>query len=159
MATKANANGSLWRLPIRDLPVEASAATPIALTTGPGSSPRLGPDYLVYVSSRGGGDGIWKLANGATTELWSASDARVVGGPEVSRDGKRIAFSVEQRGETRLYVMDADGTNARLITSALKLRGAPGWAPDGRSITSAASVDGAPQLFRIALDNFQSVGE
>lgn len=152
VATKANANGSLWRLPIRDLPVEASAATPIALTTGPGSSPRLGPDYLVYVSSRGGGDGIWKLANGATTELWSASDARVVGGPEVSREGNRIAFSVEQRGETRLYVMDADGTNARLITASLKLRGAPGWAPDGRSITSAASVDGAPQLFRIALD-------
>jgi Tol biopolymer transport system component len=151
VATVANPNGTLWRLPIADAPVKVSAATPIALTTGRGFSPRLGPGYLLYVSSKGTSDGIWKLADGAATELWSAADARIIGGPEVARDGRRVAFSVEQRGTTALYMMNADGTNARVVTEALELRGAPAWAPDGQSITSAASVQGTPQLFRVSL--------
>ncbi len=67
-------------------------------------------------------------------------------------DGQRLAFSVEQRGRTVLYTINADGTNARVVTEALELRGAPAWTPDGTSITSAASVDGTPHLFRISLD-------
>ena len=63
-----------------------------------------------------------------------------------------MAFSVEQRGKTLLYVMSADGTGARLVTESLQLRGAPAWAPDGQSITSAANVNGTPHLFRISLD-------
>jgi Tol biopolymer transport system component len=31
----------------------------------------------------------------------------------------------------------------------MALRGAPAWTPDGRSITSAADVNGVPHLFRI----------
>ena len=48
--------------------------------------------------------------------------------------------------------MNADGTDARVVTESLELRGAPAWAPDGQSITSAANVDGTPHLFRISLD-------
>ena len=152
VATRANPNGSLWRLPLGESMVDASSATAISLTTGRGFSPRLGPGYLLYVSARGGSDGIWKLSNGATTELWSEADAQVIGGPDITSDGRQIAFSVEQRGATLLYVINADGTNARVVTSSLELRGAPAWAPDGRSITSAANVDGMPRLFRISLD-------
>ena len=39
-----------------------------------------------------------------------------------------------------------------MVTESLELRGAPAWAPDGLSITSAANVDGTPHLFRISLD-------
>lgn len=152
VATRGSPKGTLWRLLIADTPVDASGATPISLTTGPGFSPRLGPGYLLYVSSKGTSDGIWKLADGAATELWSAQDARIIGGPEVAPDGHRVAFSVEQRGRTLLYVMNADGTNARVVTESLELRGAPAWTPDGQSITSGANVDGTPHLFRISLD-------
>jgi Tol biopolymer transport system component len=48
--------------------------------------------------------------------------------------------------------MQADGTNARIVTDALDLEGAPAWAPDGRSITSAANDHGVPHLFRMSLD-------
>jgi len=152
VATLANPKGTLWRLLIADAPVDASAASPISLTTGRGFSPRLGPDYLLYVSSKGTSDGIWKLAGGATNELWSAREARIIGGREIASDGRRVAFSVEQRGKTLLYIMNADGTNARIVTESLGLRGAPAWTPDGQSITSAANVDGTPHLFRISLD-------
>ena len=150
VATLANPKGTLWRLPLDDAPAGAPAA--ISLPTGRGFSPRLGPGYLVYVSSKGTGDGIWKLVNDAATELWSAPDARIIGGPEIAPDGRSLTFSVEQRGRTRLYVMNADGTSARVVTESLDLRGAPAWAPDGRSIASAADVNGTPHLFRISLD-------
>jgi Tol biopolymer transport system component len=39
-----------------------------------------------------------------------------------------------------------------VVIESLDLRGAPAWAPDGRSITSAANVNGTPHLFRISLD-------
>jgi len=81
---------------------------------------------------------------------------RIIGGPEVAPDGQRVAFSVEQRGTTRLYVMNADGTSARVVTDSLELSGTPAWAPDGQSITSAASVKGTPQLFRVSLDGVLS---
>ena len=152
VATLANPKGTLWRLLVADTPVDASAATPISLPTGRGFSPRLGPDYLLYVSSKGTSDGIWKLASGAAAELWSAPDARIVGGPEVAPDGQRVVFSVEQRGRRLLYLMNADGTGARVVTESLELRGAPAWTPDGQSITSAANVDGTPHIFRISLD-------
>ena len=152
IATLTNPRGTFWRLPISDAPVDASAAAPIALPTGRGFSPRLGAGYLLYVSSKGTSDGIWKLVDSAAAELWSAPDARIIGGPEIAPDGQRVAFSVAQRGRTSLYVMNADGTGARVVTESLALRGAPAWTPDGQSITSAAVADGVPHLVRIALN-------
>ncbi len=48
--------------------------------------------------------------------------------------------------------MQADGTNARVVADSLHLQGSPAWAPDGRSIVSAADDRGVPHLFRIPLD-------
>src|SRR4029453_17432600 len=119
----------------------ASVATPISLTTARGRSPRLGPGYVLYVSSNGTSDAIWKIADGTSTELWSAAAAKVIGGPEIAPAGRRGAFWVEQRGRTALYVMDAGGTNVRVVTDAFALRGAPAWTADGKSLSSAAIVN------------------
>jgi len=84
-------------LPFSDQPVETSAASRIALTTRRGFCPRLGPNYLLYVSSRYASLGVWKLANGTATELWSAPGAQIIGGPAIAADGDRIAFSMAQQ--------------------------------------------------------------
>jgi Tol biopolymer transport system component len=151
VATLAAPKRTLWRLPIADSHIQ-SAATPIPLTTGTGFSPRLGPNYLLYVSATGTSESVWKFVNGAATQLWSGPKAQVFGGPAISPDGSSIAFSVKQRGQTLLYVMQSDGTNARIVTNSLELQGAPAWAPDGQSITSAANDHGVPHLFRVPLD-------
>lgn len=149
VATLANPNGTLWRLAVD---VETpSQPMPIALTTGRGFSPRLGPGYLLYASSKGRTDALWKVVDGAASELWSAPDARIIGGPEISPDGQRIAFSVQRGQRTLLYAMNADATDVRVVTDSLELRGSPAWTRDGQSITSAANVDGRPHLFRISL--------
>jgi len=152
VVTQASPRRTLWRLRLADSAAEASAATRISLTTGTGSSPRMGSGYLLYVSATGTSESIWKLANGTGTELWSGVGARVFGGPAISPDGRFIAFSVLQHEQKLLYVMQADGTNARIVTDSLDLQGGPAWAPDGQSITSAAEEHGVPHLFRIPVD-------
>ena len=48
--------------------------------------------------------------------------------------------------------MQADGSNARVVADSLDLQGAPSWAPDGQSITSAVDDHGAPHLLRVPVD-------
>ena len=154
VATLASPKGTLWRLPITDGRAEMSAAHRISLTSGNGSSPRLGGDYLFYVSSKSDRDSIWKMQGDAATEVWSAPEARIVGGIAIARDGRRIAFSIRQSGHTLLYVANADGTDARVVAKSLDLQGAPVWTGDGTSLTVAvlAPAGGEPRLFNVPLD-------
>ena len=152
IATRTAADRTLWRMRIADSPAGVSAAERIPLTTSPGFSPRLGPNYLLYVSATGTGEGVWKLANGISTELWRGEGARVFGGPAISADGRYVAFSVRQHGQTILYIVQADGTNARVVAGSLDLQGNPAWSPDGQSITTAVADHGTPHLFRIPID-------
>src|SRR6202030_4212984 len=71
VVTRASPKRTLWRLRIADSSAEVSAASRISLTTSTGFSPRLGPNYLLYVSATGTSESIWKLANGTATELWT----------------------------------------------------------------------------------------
>jgi len=152
VVTLASPMNTLWRSRIADSSAQALAPARISLTTGRGSSPRLGPNFFLYVSATSTNESIWKLADGSPTELWSGQGAQVFGGPAIAPDGNHIAFSVRQRGQTFLYVMQADGANVRVATDALDLQGAPAWAPDGQSVTSAAEDHGITHLFRVPID-------
>lgn len=152
VATQATPRSTLWRVPFAGGRVEMSAALRVPLATGSGSCPRLGPDYLLYVSSRGAGDSLWKLQGATASEIWNAPDARIIGAPAIAPDGRRIAFSLRQGGRTVLCSVNADGSEARVVTQALELRGVPAWAPGGQSLTVAAVIDGIPRLFDVPLD-------
>jgi Tol biopolymer transport system component len=151
VATVSRRSGALWRLSVDEAAIH-SAPERISLTTGNGFAPRLGRDFLLYLTSTEQHDSIWKLQGGVATEVWSAPEARITGAPAISRDGGRVAFVAERNRQARLYVVNADGTNARSHAASLPMQGAPTWAPDGRSIAVAATVNGAPRLFRIPLD-------
>ena len=157
VVTLASPKRTLWRLRIADSPAEVQAGVPISLPNSVGFSPRLGPGYLLYVSATGAGESIWKVVNGVGTELWSSQGARAIGGPAISPDGRSIAFSVQQGDKTLLYVMQADGSNAKIVSDSLALQGSPAWEPDGRSITSAADDHGVTHLFRVPLDGHPPV--
>lgn len=146
VATVANVRSSLSRLSITNT---GARVTPLFSS---GRSPRLGPGYLLYVASAGGRQGIWKLANGASRELWSASHSIIVGAPSIAPDGGRIAFVVAEGEATSLFVMDSDGAHARVVTGSLALRGNPTWAPDGQSIVAAVVQGGEPRVTKIPLE-------
>lgn len=149
--TLTTPKSTLWRLRLAGSPVEMSATARIPLTTSTGAFPRLGSDYLLYVSATGTSESIWKVANQTPTQLWNGQGARIIGGPAISPDGRSVAFSVQQHGQTLLYAMQVDGTNARIVTDALDLQGSPAWDRDGQSITSAANDHGVPHLFRVPI--------
>ncbi len=152
VVTRASPKSTLWRMRISDSNTELLPPVRIALTPASTFSPRLGPDYLIFVSSAGTSESIWKRANGADTELWRGDGAQIIGSPGISPDGGNIAFSVRQRTQTLLYVMQADGSKARVVADSLELRGSLAWTPDGRSITSAANDHGVPHLFQVPID-------
>ena len=153
VVTRASPKRTLWRLRIEDSPAKVSETTPISLTTSIGSSPRLGPNYLLYVSTTGTSESIWKLADGTSTELWRGEGAQVFGGPAISPDGRYVVFSVRQHGQSLLRLMEADGTKAQIVADSLDLQGSSGvGAGRGQSITTAANDHGVPHLFRVPID-------
>jgi Tol biopolymer transport system component len=152
VATLAGSKRTLWTFRLDDSHTVTSAPTQVSITTTTGFSPRLGPNYLLYASTTGTGESIWKVANGATTELWKGQGARILGGPSISGDGRYIAFSVRQNGQALLNVMEVNGSGVRTVAGSLQLEGAPAWAPDGRSVIVAAEDHGTPHLFRVPID-------
>ena len=147
--TLASPKTTLWRMRISDSSAQASVPARIALTTNTGHSPRLGPDYLLYISSTDASESIWKLADGASQELWHGIGAQIIGTPAISPDGRQIAFSALQGAQKLLYVMRSDGSNARAVADSLDLQGSPAWTRDGGWITSAANDHGDPHLYRV----------
>jgi Tol biopolymer transport system component len=157
VATSTQIRPSLWRVPLSARPANTSDAQKIPLPTVEGRSPMIAANYLLYVSSDGATERIWKLVDGRTTELWTAPGARIIGGPAIAPKEDRIAFSTGDRGKTQLVVMNADGTNVRIVADSMDLRGAPVWSSDGESIVTAANEGGSPRLFRISLNTGEAV--
>jgi Tol biopolymer transport system component len=150
VATIGTPRTSLWRIPLTPDPVTAAGGPTTLLANG--VTPRWGADFLLYVSSQGERQGIWTLAHGTTREIWSSAQARIVGGPAIAPDGRRIAFSVHNGDQRRLYTMDEDGSHLTVLAGSPSLQGNPAWAPDGQSVVSAVIRDGEPRLTRFFLN-------
>jgi serine/threonine protein kinase len=149
VVTTAQLRTSLWRAPVGEHSSSAADVTRVKLPTAQGRWPRLGPDFLLYVSSSGGTDRLWKIAGDTSTELWTSPGPRILGPPAISPAGDRIAFSTGDGSRRRLLVMNMDGTGLSTITGRVALRGGPAWAPDAKSLVTAADEGGGPHLVRI----------
>ena len=69
--------------------------------------------------------------------------------PSYSPDGTQIAFRgdldlAEPSGDEEIYVMNADGTNVRQLTSNADFDSAPSWSPDGKRRSSSSRRPRAP---------------
>ena len=75
--------------------------------------------------------------------------------PSFSPDGRRIAFTSGRSGPPEVYIMDADGTNAELLTpfnfGDQNYRSNPDWSPDGRLIAFQSQLAGRFQIMTISL--------
>ncbi|HEY8002898.1 MAG TPA: S9 family peptidase [Phenylobacterium sp.] len=97
------------------------------------------------------------LADGALTQLTHRVGPDQA--PAASPDGSKIAYvgfdDARHRGyeNVRLYVMDRDGKNSRVITGAFDNSvGAPTWAADGRSLYVSYTEKGLTKVARVGLD-------
>jgi Tol biopolymer transport system component len=118
----------------------AAAAT--LILTGCGNSVDPRPD-LVFVSTRDGDYAIYEMnADGAGQRRVTDHDpdassrARLFFQiePAWSPDGRQIAFASRRHGSFDVYVMRADGTGTRRLTSSRSTDSHPTWSPDGSKI-------------------------
>ena len=65
------------------------------------------------------------------------------GHPVWSPDGTKIAFISKRDYHFALYVMNADGSNARLVTDKVIDSGEPAWSPDGGKIAFSGGARGS----------------
>lgn len=57
--------------------------------------------------------------------------------PRFSPDGKRIAFTSDRGGGDNIWIMNADGSDKKALTSeSFRLLNQPSWSPDGRFIVA-----------------------
>lgn len=75
--------------------------------------------------------------------------------PTYSPDGRKVAFMSGRIGHPEIYTMDADGTNADLLTPLAfgedAYRANPDWSPDGRSVAFQSRLGGIFQLMTVSL--------
>jgi Tol biopolymer transport system component len=54
--------------------------------------------------------------------------------PDISPDGRRIAFASRGSGEWAIYIVNADGTDRTKLVQRSTFDGSPAWSPDGSQI-------------------------
>jgi TolB protein len=72
--------------------------------------------------------------------------------PAWSPDGKRIAWSSTRSGNSDVWVANADGSDARNLTSNPASDTAPSWSPTGQEIAFTSDRTGVPQIFVMSAD-------
>jgi Tol biopolymer transport system component len=114
---------------------------------GPGPS----GDDIAFVSSRDGDYAIYLVdadGSGAGRLTDERGDTSTGAGvqfqtdPAWSAEGTRIAFASAREGSFDIYVMNADGTGTKRLTSSSTNDRGPSWSPDGRRIAFSRSSDG-----------------
>ena len=67
--------------------------------------------------------------------------------PRFSPDGKYIAFTSDQGGGDNLWIMNADGTDAKAVTNeTFRLLNSPAWSPDGNYLVGRKHFTGSRSL-------------
>ena len=110
-----------------------------------GSSPQAPPD-LLFVSTKDGDYALFgaaadgKHTRRLTKDRGDPSNPEGLfyqGEPAWSPDGTKIAFASRRDGKSHIYVMNADGTGTRRLTSSAIDDDHPAWSPDaGRIVFS-----------------------
>jgi serine/threonine protein kinase/Tol biopolymer transport system component len=152
VASVANPVANLWSVPILDRLAEERDVKPFPLPTVRALMPRFGGAALFYVSSRGGGDGLWRYQDGQAQEIWKGAGGALREPPAVAPDGRRVAFVQRRNGRLRLQIESADGTEPRLVEQNLDVQRTACWSPDAKWIVTGGSDGRGTGLFKIPVE-------
>jgi Tol biopolymer transport system component len=126
--------------------------------------PQFTPDGKAVVFLRRDGDvyrvgadgkGFRRLTEGSRHvefRLSAKDEHGSTDGPQVSPDGKRVAYLAVKQGVPNVCVMAIDGTNPRQVTARKTPCGRVRWSPDGKQLAFVSFEGTYPQLFTVAAD-------
>ena len=162
VATAARPTASLWSVPILDRLVEEKDVKPFPLPSDKAPPPitralmpRFGREALFFLSSRGEGDGLWRVGlrsnthqDGEPVEMWNGAKGALHVPPAISSDGRSVIVR-RIDGKLRLHVISRDGA-AHPLTDKVDARGTASWSPDDKwVVTGGFDVDGNEGLFKV----------
>ena len=148
-ATVANPAANLWSVPILDHAATEDDVQPYTLPAARASAPRFAGPALYYLSSLGGGDGLWRIENGQATEVWRGSQGALLEPAAVSADGQQVALVIRRNSKQTLTVLKSDGTEPRNLSDTIDVRNAASWSPDGQWIVTGGIDAAGSGLFKI----------
>lgn len=138
---------------------EMGGATRVLPTPrGVNSTPAFSPDGQTIVYAHGGENGTDLYAtpafsSGPARRITVGRGAADASKPTFNNDGRKIAYTSTRSGHPEVYISDADGTNATLLTpfrfGDQSYRSDPDWSPDGLLIAFQAQIEGRFQIFTI----------
>lgn len=116
---------------------------------GTNITPAFSPDGSTLVFSSGDdGTDLYAVSafGGDAPRRVTVGRGSPTSSPSFSPDGRKIAFISGRLGHPEVYITDADGTNAELLTEIPSgdqpYRSSPDWSPDGRNV-AFTSQEGA----------------
>jgi TolB protein len=117
-----------------------STAQPSVVPSTSASAPEAAePGEIAFHSDSGGRDDFYAVKPDGTGLRQITVGEETVAFPYWSPDGSKIAYLCCARGETSIWVMDADGTEAHKVADAPA--GEPAWSPDGERLAYASYAD------------------
>ncbi len=153
VATESHPRGSLWTMPIRQAIVTEADVNPVEdMPTLRAIAPRFQGEDLYYFSSRGSGDGLWRLRDGNAEEIWQGGERALLSPPSFSADGRFAAIVTSEGSKVVLSLLDTDSSEVvGPLNGGLEVRGAPSWSPDGQWIVIAGKDKDGHALFKIGV--------
>lgn len=135
--------------------MDGSGVTQLTNDRGLAVSSSWSPDGsgLVYTSYRSRIPDLFRydLSSRRITQITRGAPLEV--GAKYSRDGRSILTARTEGRESRLVLLNADGTLARTLTRS---RGgidvSPDWSPDNRRIVFCSNRGGGPQIYTMGVD-------
>jgi Tol biopolymer transport system component/DNA-binding winged helix-turn-helix (wHTH) protein len=130
--------------------IDTDGSNPRRLTDHPGidSSPRWSADgRIVFTSNRDGQADIYVMDH-AGQNVRRLTTIGAAGQAAWAPDGRRVAFVSRSREIIgshywlQVYVIDADGSNLKMITRSPNSTFVPKWSADGATITFVIEYDG-----------------
>lgn len=100
-----------------------------------------------------------EVETGETKKLTDTPDIYKYG-PSWSPDGRQIAFAALKSGSPDyIYMMDADGSKQRLLTTVPQLGGPISWSPDGKKIMYVSRIGerGYGEIYLVDVEDGTSI--
>lgn len=151
-ASTQSGESLLWRVPSTGGVMET-----VPGVGGPSSHPsipRRGAPLLAYQSVLGDST-IWRMnvssSGGAKPGLVVISAAGSNEGPQLSPNGRKLAFMSNRGGSMEIWISDPDGSYPLKLTN-LGGCGSPRWSPDSRSIVFDSVHSGRPAIYMVSVD-------